>query len=265
MAAFRKADDLWTKAMALNLAAWTDVSVASLGFQTFRNEVVWWRKPGGSPIYLSAIVTDSKAADDVVHSHLRRVETEWGTEEVSLWDCWALRDLSRMGFKRQWVEPWYLRHPSPPCRNFRSPAGLSIETVTNRVELAEFEEASWDGFEMTEAAREVRRFGQHAPGTLQDEGMHYLIARLNGRVVAGTIAYATTDMLGIYGISTLPQFRRRGYATALVRAAVSLRSDLPVSVQPSAESTRIYTDAGFVPAPAPGARCNKCKTYRSRS
>ncbi|SRR5712691_783502 len=248
MAEFRKVEASLTKAMALNLAAWHDVSVASLGVQTFRNEVVWWRKPGGSPIYLSAVVTDCEAADDVLHSHLRRVVTEWGTQAVSLRDCWALRDLSRMGFRRQGVEPWYLRHPSPLSRNVGLSAGLSIETVTNPMELAEFEEASWDGFEMTEAAREVGRFGQHAPGTLEDDGMHYVIARLGGRVVASTIAYATTDMLGIYGISTLPEFRRRGYATALVRAAVSLRSDLPVSVQPTPESVRIYTDVGFIPA-----------------
>ncbi len=248
MGDFRKVDDSSTKAMALNVTAWHDLSVASLGFRTFRNEVLWWRKPGGSPIYLSAIVTDPEAADDVLHSQLRRVETSWGTEKVSLWDCWALRDLSRMGFKRKGVEPWYLRHPSPLSRNLRLPDGLSIETVTNPVELAEFEAASWDGFEMTETAREVGRFGQHALGTLGDGGMHYVVARLNGRVVASTIAYATADMLGIYGISTRPEFRRRGYATALVRAAVSLRPDLPVSVQPSPESACIYTDAGFVPA-----------------
>jgi len=123
-----------------------------------------------------------------------------------------------------------------------------IEAVTKGKQLAEFEEASWEGFETIGAARTVGRFGQHAEGTLNDAEMHYLIARLDGRVVASTIAYATPDMLGIYGISTVPEFRRRGYATALVRAAVSLRSDLPVSVQPDPESVRIYTDTGFVPA-----------------
>jgi len=248
MAHFRRVEKSSTKAMALNVAAWIDSSVVCLGVQTFRTASLWWRKPGGSPIYLSAIITDPQATDDVLHADLRSVQTEWGTKGISLWDCWAVRDLSGMGFKRQWMERWYLRNPSPLPRNFRLPPGLSIETVTNAKQLAEFEEASWEGFEMTEVARTVGRFGQHAEGTLDDEGMHYLIARLDGRVVASTIAYATTDILGIYGISTVPEFRRRGYATALVRAAVSLRSDLLVSVQPDPESVRIYTDTGFVPA-----------------
>ena len=248
MAHVRNVENSSTKAMALNVAAWIDSSVVCLGVQTFRTESLWWRKPGGSPIYLSAIVTDPQVADDVLHTDLRLVETEWGAEGISLWDCWAVRDLGGMGFKRQWMEPWYLRHPSPPPRNVTLPPGLSIEAVTNAKQLAEFEEASWEGFETIDAGRAVGRFGQHAEGTLEDAGMHYLIARLSGRVVASTIAYATTDILGIYGISTVPEFRRRGYATALVRAVVSLRSDLPVSVQPDPESVRIYTDTGFVPA-----------------
>lgn len=248
MSDFREAGISSTKAMALNVAAWVDSSVACLGVQTFRTERLWWRKPGGSPIYLSAIVTDAEAADEVLHADLRLVESAWRTEEISLWDCWAAYDLSDVGFKRQWVEPWYLRHPSPIPGNFTPPAGLSIEVVTNAKQLAEFEEASWEGFETIGAARAVGRFGQHAVSTLNDPGMRYLIARLDGRVVASTIAFASGNMLGLYGISTVPQFRRRGYATALVRAVVCLRPDLPVSVQPDPESVRIYSDTGFVPA-----------------
>lgn len=205
-------------------------------------------KPGGSPIYLSAIITDPQAADDILDADLRLVKTAWGTGPVSLWDCWAARDLGGLGFRRQWVEPWYLRPPSPLPSNFTRPSGLFIEAVTNAEQLAEFEQASWEGFEMTEAARKFGKFGQHALGTLEDEGMRYLMARLEGRVVASTIAYATRDVLGIYGISTIPEFRRRGYATALVRAAASLRPDLPVSAQPDPPSVRMHTDLGFVPA-----------------
>ena len=248
MADVRKAENLATRAMALNVAAWIDSSVVNLGVETFQTEGLWWRKPGGSPIYLSAIVTDAEVADDVLHADLRRVEAAWANEAISLWDCWAIYDLSGLGFKRQWMEHWYLRHPSPLAPKFTLPVGLSIEVVSNAEQLAEFEEASWEGFETIGVARAVGRFGQHALGTLNDPGMHYLIARFDGHVVASTVAYVTQDVLGIYGISTLPRSRRRGYAAALVRAVVSLRPDLPVSVQPDPSSLRIYTGIGFVPA-----------------
>jgi GNAT superfamily N-acetyltransferase len=248
MSGVRNFENSMTTAMARNLAAWTDSSVVCLGVQTFRNPSLWWRKPGGSPIYDAAIITDPQAADDVLLAALRQVNTEWKAEPISVLDCWAVSDLSRMGFERRWVTPWYVRYPSPLPSTFTLPCGLSIEAVTTTKQLAEFEQASWEGFEMPEAADQVGRFGQHAPGTIEDTGMRYLIARLNGRVVASTIAYITSDMLGIYGLSTLPEFRRRGYATALVRESVSLRSDLPVSVWPDPESVRIYTRTGFVSA-----------------
>jgi GNAT superfamily N-acetyltransferase len=101
---------------------------------------------------------------------------------------------------------------------------------------------------MPEAERPARRFARHAESTLEDSEMSYLNARLPGKVVASTIAHATEDMLGIYGISTLPAFRRRGYGTALVHAAVALRSDLPASVHPDPPSVPRYTPFGFEPA-----------------
>lgn len=247
MAEFGEAENA-TQAMALNVAAWTDSSVRALGVETSWGAALWWRKPGGSPIYLSAILTDSQTPDRVLRADLRQVEAEWGTRLVSIWDCWAARDLRKLGFQRRWVEPWYFRPPSPLPNNFTMPSGLSIEPVTNAEQLGEFEEASWEGFEMTQAGLRVGRFGQHGMATLDDEGMGYLLARLAGRVVASAIAYATPDVLGLYGISTIPEFRRRGYATALVRAAVSLRPDLPMAVQPDPESVPMYTRAGFVPA-----------------
>ena len=74
----------------------------------------------------------------------------------------------------------------------------------------------------------------------------YFVA--HGYVVASAIAYATGNMVGIYSISTLPRFRRRGSATALVHAAVALRPDLPVSVYPDPPTVPLYTSMGFMRA-----------------
>ena len=71
--------------------------------------------------------------------------------------------------------------------------------------------------------------------------------RGEGQVVASTIAYVAENLLSIYAISVLAPFRRRGFGTALVRAAVALRPDLSVSVYPDPLSVPMYTRWGFSP------------------
>ncbi len=235
-----------TRAMVLNCSAWTESSVRALGVPAFQSPSLWWRKPGGSPIYLAALILDPDAPDSLILDELDEVRGAWGPSPISLYDCWATRDLGDGGYERRFETPWYLR-PASPIAPSPLPPGLSIESVTTSDHLADFERATCLGFETSEADLPAR-FGQHAEATLEDPGMYYLNARLGGQVVASTSAYATEDMLGIYGISTLPAFRRRGYGTALVHAAVALRPDLPASVHPDPPSVPMYTSWGFTRA-----------------
>ena len=236
--------DTMTRAMALNLATWTYVSAQCLGVQTFRTDSLWWRRPGGSPIYLGAVIVGAQTASHEIFADLRVVQEAWGAEGLTVYDCWAKHDLGKIGLKHLWTTPWYVRPPSKLAASGAT-TGLTVESVSSASQLADFEEATVEGFEMAEAER-LERFSQHALATLDDPGMVYLNARLDGQVVASTIVYITDDMVGIYGISTLPRFRRRGYATALVRAAVALRPDLPVSVYPDPPSLPIYSGIDFV-------------------
>lgn len=241
-----KVDDAPTRAMALNCAAWTASSLRALGIAVFQTRSLWWRAPGGSPIYLSALITDPAAPDEQVLAELAQVRAAWGPATLVVDDPASTRDLGALGYTRRFRTPWYLR-PASRIAPTRLPEGLSIEFVTTQEQLADFERATCLGFETPEAERPAR-FAQHAEATLEDPGMYYLNARRDGRVVASTSAYATHDMLGIYGISTLPAFRRRGYGTVLVHAAVALRPDLPASVHPEPVSVPMYTCHGFAPA-----------------
>ncbi len=174
----------------------------------------------------------------------------WGAERFFVWDCWASRDLGSIGFQHEWKSTWYVRPPSSQAKAFEMPPELSIEIVASTDQLADFEQATWEGFVMAKVEDpESKRFSQHALTTLDDAGMVYLNARFDGRVVVSTIVHASDGIAGIYGLSTVPAFRRRGYATALVRTAVNLNPELPTCVlQPDPPSIPIYTGSGFVPA-----------------
>jgi GNAT superfamily N-acetyltransferase len=233
------------RAMALNCAAWTEASVRAFGIPAFQTRSVWWRGPGGSPIYLAALVFDPEAPDEQVFADLAETRRAWGALPPSVDDCFATRDLGALGYERRFQTPWYLRPPGP-IEPPKPPAGLSIEVVSTSQQLADFEEATTSGFEVPEAERPAR-FAQHAEATLSDAAMVYLNARLEGRVVASTITHVAHGLLGIYGISSLPAFRRRGYGTLLVHAAVALRPDLPACVHPEPVSVPMYTCHGFTP------------------
>lgn len=240
------ANNAMTRAMARNVAEWHDVSVRALGIQTYWTDSLWWRKPGGSGIYVGAIILGEET--DELFSELRSVQEAWGTNEFVVYDAWETHELDRLGAVVQWKDSWYLRSSAPLAASVL-PEGLSIERVTAVEELVAFERATVEGFSGSEEAlQEHERFSQHAPLTLEDPSMTYLVARLEGQVIASTIAHVTGDMLGIYGVSTLLQHRRRGYARALIHASVALRPDLPASVQPVPPSVPIYTDIGFSPA-----------------
>ena len=125
--------------------------------------------------------------------------------------------------------------------------GLTIEIVTTEAQLIDFERSTWIGFEESDDAPIGREpFSQHHNATLHDTGMTYINGRLNGDVVSSIIIHKTEDAAGIYGVSTLPEHRRRGYATALVHAATALHPELPVVVQPDPPSVPMYTRIGFM-------------------
>lgn len=237
------------EAMARNLADWTDASVRCYSIQTVDAPGLWWRQPGGSPIYLAAVILDAQTPDEALWVELAKVQDAWRTAGVDAWvyDCAGTRDLNALGFELLWKNPWYLR-PTGPLTPAALPAGLTVEIVANAAQLADFEQATWQGFGESDSGFPGREpFSQHPLATLDVPGMVYLNARLDGQVVSSTIAHITGDMLGIYGLSTPPRFRRRGYARALVQASVALRPDLMASVYPDPPTVPIYTQIGFAP------------------
>jgi predicted GNAT family acetyltransferase len=65
--------------------------------------------------------------------------------------------------------------------------------------------------------------------------------------VATANSFRDGGVLGIYSVSTLPETRRRGYATALTARAVHDAPELDAVLQPSQMAERLYRRIGFEP------------------
>ena len=85
----------------------------------------------------------------------------------------------------------------------------------------------------------------HPPSVLADDGMRMLIGRVDGQAVAAAMGYVTDDAIGVFGVTTVASARRRGYGTAVTRAAMLTETCLPVILAPSREGERLYERLGF--------------------
>ena len=76
--------------------------------------------------------------------------------------------------------------------------------------------------------------------------MHIYIARApSGEVAGGSMAYVAAGVVGVYSVSTRPEFRRKGYGEALTRAALGSAPSLPAVLQPSEMGRAMYERMGF--------------------
>ena len=117
--------------------------------------------------------------------------------------------------------------------------------VTTPEQVEEFEAVSVRGFGNEDATIEAG--AAHPPTTLDDPRMTSWIGRVADRSVAAAMSYRTDDAVGVFGITTIASARRRGYATALTRAAILADSGLPAVLAPSPEGERLYERLGFRP------------------
>ena len=137
---------------------------------------------------------------------------------------------------------WSRKATRPPKPNVPE---LDIKLVEDVAALEEFGIATWEGFETEEVNREAGPLGMHHPSTLNDPRMRYFVVSVAGRVVTSAIAYVGDDIVGIYGVSTLPEYRRRGYGKAITWAAAMSAPELDVAVSPDEEARGIERELGF--------------------
>ena len=115
-------------------------------------------------------------------------------------------------------------------------------------EVVEFEQVSVRGFGAEGDTIEPGTY--HPPTILEDDAMQMFVGRVGGRAVAASIGYLLDDAVGVFGVATVASARRRGYGSAVTRAAMLPETGLPAVLAPSDEGAAMYRALGFEPVGA---------------
>jgi hypothetical protein len=216
-------------------AAWHTSWLTAVGLRSERANGIWRAIDPPPHIYLAGITLEPGVSSSAI-----------ADVPGSVGDVWHELDLEPYGFHVWRTEPWFYREagacPVSP------PSELELVHVTTPAEVFEFELVSVRGFGGEEDAIEPGTF--HPPSILDDEAMHMFIGRVDGRAVAAAMGYVLADVVGVFGVATVASARRRGYGTALTRAAMLTDTGLPSILAPSEEGASLYRRLGFEPVGA---------------
>lgn len=221
-------------AAAANLAGWHDLHLRSLGHRTGWQDGLWLTPDRVPIIFFNAIAVRPNADPRVVATGTARAG--W----TAACDPWADLDLVETGYQHVSDQPWMSR-PRGPVAGAPVPAGLSIERVASIDDLIRFEATAAAGF----GSGAVTPHTWHGPDVLCDPRLAMWLGLLDGRPVSVAMGFREAGVLGIYGVASVPQVRRRGYATALTGHAIAASPDLPAVLQPSTMAEPLYRRLGF--------------------
>ena len=226
-------------------AGWHTSWLTALGVRSERANGLWRALDPPPRIYLAGITL----APDVESERLSEVHGSVG-------DAWQTLDLDRFGFRVWREEPWYYR--APGLVRDETPPELEIVQVQTPEQVVELEAVSVRGFGNEDDVIDPGTW--HPAAVLDDSAMKMFIGRVGGRAVGASMGYAMREAVGVFGVTTVASARRRGYGTALTRAAMLSETGLPAVLAPSEEGASMYRRLGFEPVgaltiwakPAPG-------------
>ncbi len=223
--------DSAVKLCADAVAGWHAAWLTALGLRSAADADAWRALDRPPHIYFSAITrrpdTPAEAVADTAGA---------------VCDSWQTIDLGHLGFCDRRHEPWFLCASSERS-GAETPAELEIVRVATAAEVEELEAVSVRGFENEDATIEPGTL--HPPTILDDPRMVLWLGRVAGRPVGAAMSYRTDEAVGIFGVTTIASARRRGYGTALTRAAMLVDSGLPSVLAPSPEGEKLYRRLGF--------------------
>ena len=154
-----------------------------------------------------------------------------------LWSIWPTPDLTAYGFERV-PSPGMVRSAggkAPPL-----PPELEVVEALDASTIGEVNEVLISGFAIPMRPEEL--FDERMLG---EPGYRIWLGRVDGRPVSTATAYVSDGFVGVYGVATIPEARRRGYGEALTWAATLCVPDLPVTLQASDMGQPLYESMGY--------------------
>ena len=213
------------------VAGWHGAWLTALGLRSAADAGAWRALDRPPHIYFSAITLRPDTRAEAV-----------AESAGAVCDSWQTIDLARAGFRDWRHEPWFLRAPSELSAD-ATPAELEVVRVTGAQEVEELEAISVRGFGNEDDTIEPGAI--HPPAILDDPRMVLWLGRVDGRPVGAAMSYRSDEAVGIFGVTTIAAMRRRGYGTALTRAAMLVDTGLPSVLAPSPEGESVYRRLGF--------------------
>jgi Acetyltransferase (GNAT) domain len=216
-------------------AGWHASWLTALGVRSERADGMWRALDRPPYIYLAGITLEPGVPTEAIAG-----------VPGSVGDVWQTLELQAHGFHVWRTEPWFYRPPGPAPDT--TPPALEVVRVRTPEEVVEFEAVSVRGFGSEDDTIEAGTF--HPPSGLDDDAMHMFTGRVDGRPVAAAMGYVLDDAVGVFGVATVASARRRGYGTALTRAAMLTDTGLPAVLAPSPQAANMYRRLGFEPVGA---------------
>ncbi len=215
-----------------------DTALAALDLRTESTDGVWRCLEDGGGIFLSAMTLRPSVDSATVGAVVQDLATH-RSPPIVVRDSFSDLDLSAYGMEMAQPEPWYARTAGPPPDD-PLPDGFEIRTVVSEAALDIWHGVERAGFESPPSSEPI-----YAAGLLNEARFYYFLGLFEDQPAAVATAFIDRDVVGVYDVATVPAMRRRGFAAALMRQALSLAPYQPTVLQPSAMAEAMYRRLGF--------------------
>ena len=181
--------------------------------------------------------------DDALEE-IERFYDRQGHGTALLWSPWPTPDLTARGWTLEGHPPLLFR-PALAAPPVRRPEELEVVEATTPAAFDEWRSLAVEAFPL-DAVQPARRLLDTA--ILEDPRFRFVIGRADGRDVAVGCQFVECEANVLLLAATLPEFRGRGYYSALAADRITHQPDLPAVTIVSDDSRPVLVGRfGFLP------------------